>query len=157
MCSQVSWALAERSGTLSGEGLDLDHSLQPGLIPGLPLTLCPLCSGPTLRLPQGLQPTGPPQGLLLPALPRGGLLSRLCSETTRQTGHWHPRPPVSHGPSKLSPHRRGGRRQYGTKWMSKTSRGSISRTFVICSGHVARKLSRVASTRLARTCNYHAD
>lgn len=91
MCSQVSWVLAELSGTLSGKVLVLDHSLQPHLTPGLHLTLCPLCPGPTLWLPQGLQPTGPPLGLLLPALPRRGLLSSLRSDTTRQTGHRHPR------------------------------------------------------------------
>lgn len=152
----MSWALAELSGTLSGEGLDLNHYLQPRLTPGLHLTLCPLCPGPTLWLPQGLQSTGSRLALLLPALPRGGLLSSLHSDTTRQTGHRAPSP-VSHGTSKLSLHGSGGRGQYWTKWMSKTSRGSVSCTFVICSGHVARKLSHVASTCLTRICNYHVD
>lgn len=155
MSSQVRWALLVPR---PGPGpLPPASSLSRPLPDRSPQPLKLLCvrgAHPTLAC----NPLDP-----LPAFPHRGLLPGLCSAI-----HTSVRLPVTNGTSqafvtfKLSSHvaeaeNNACRAHWTTNWMSRTSRGSLSRPSVICPGHVARKLRRTAGTSFPRTCNYHVD
>lgn len=104
--------------------------------------LCVCGAHPTLAC----NPLDPLPRLLFPAFPHRGLLPSLCSAS-----HTSVRLPVTNGTSqafitfKLPSHvaeaeNDACRAHRTTNWMSRTSRGSLSRPSVICPGHVARTL-----------------
>lgn len=143
---------AELSGTLSKEGLDPDHSLQPHLSPGLYLALLSLKSSLVSSKHTRFQPVSRPATHCTLYLDCSFLPPTLHTHKTSPQPllrHPHLRQATS-TPARSTWHfssflhitveaESNAFRAHGTKWMSKTSRGSISCTSVICPGHVARK------------------
>lgn len=79
---------AKLSGTLSGEGLDLDCALQPHLTPGLPLTSLPNLKRSFVSWEHILWPASR-DGSFLPSHTQG-FSPASAQVSTRQTGLRHP-------------------------------------------------------------------